>query len=143
LEGLFDTVKIELNSDDGPFYMQIVRQVTQMVHQGALLPGQEIPSIRDLAIKLRVNPTTVAKAYDELARAGIVDKRDRSGTNITQNVGSLLEERRRTAGNLLPSCEAEPVRALIEQIDKLRTVATRIKAPLSEVIRILGERWEK
>ena len=60
-------MNISINVTDGvPIYRQIVNQVKYLVASGALLPGEELPPIRTLALQLRVTPNTIVKAYDEL-----------------------------------------------------------------------------
>lgn len=55
-----------------PIYRQIVDQVQSRVATGDLEQGQKLPSVRDLAMELRINPNTVARAYRELESEGIV-----------------------------------------------------------------------
>lgn len=74
---------IHLDPGDGvPIYLQIVKQVKYLVAAGRLLPGEELPPIRALAERLVINPNTVARAYRELERAGVVTKRSTTGTFI-------------------------------------------------------------
>lgn len=65
-------IHIELRSDV-PIYEQIVRQVKALIVQGALRPGDPLPSIRKLAESTRTNPNTVARAYQELERLGLLE----------------------------------------------------------------------
>jgi DNA-binding transcriptional MocR family regulator len=65
-----------------PIYLQIVNQVKYLVASGRLAPGEELPPIRVLAEQLLVNPNTVARAYRELERAGVVLKRRTAGTYV-------------------------------------------------------------
>ena len=79
-------MQLHISTADGvPIYLQIVNQVKYLVASGRLAPGDEIPPIRVLAGQLVVNPNTVARAYLELERAGIVVKRHGSGTYISEN----------------------------------------------------------
>lgn len=55
-----------------PIYLQIVEGVRVAVASGALRPGEPLPSLRQLGIKLGVNPNTVQRAFDELELAGVV-----------------------------------------------------------------------
>lgn len=55
-----------------PIYEQIGRQVKYAVANGALLVGEHVPSVRELATQLAVNPNTVARAYRELQQAGVL-----------------------------------------------------------------------
>lgn len=76
---------ISINLADGlPIYRQIANQIRYMVASGILQPGDEIPSIRTTALKLRVTPNTVVKAYDELETAGVLEKRHGAGTFVTE-----------------------------------------------------------
>src|SRR6476620_4944350 len=77
-------MQIQISASDGvPIYQQIVNQVRYLIAAGRLEPGEELPPIRVLAEQLTVNPNTVARAYLELERAGIVIKRHGSGTYVS------------------------------------------------------------
>jgi GntR family transcriptional regulator len=58
-----------------PVYRQIMEQVRRMVVAGTLSAGEKLPSVRDLAVTLGINPLTVGKAYGELERLGVVEMR--------------------------------------------------------------------
>ena len=58
-------------SAQSPLYKQIVEQVRQLIATKGLHPGDHLPTVRQLAQDLRVNPGTVAKAYRELEREGV------------------------------------------------------------------------
>ncbi len=58
-----------------PIYLQIAEAIRGAVVAGTYRPGEALPSLRELAITLRVNPNTVQRAYDELSREGIVEPR--------------------------------------------------------------------
>ncbi|HEX4403915.1 MAG TPA: GntR family transcriptional regulator [Polyangia bacterium] len=58
-----------------PVYRQIMEQVRRMVVAGRLAAGEKLPSVRDLAVTLGINPLTVGKAYGELERLGVVEMR--------------------------------------------------------------------
>ena len=86
-------MQLHLSPRDGlPIYRQIVNQVKYLVAAGRLAPGEELPPIRALAEQLVINPNTVARAYLELERASIVNKRHGSGTYVLCeiNVSSVL-----------------------------------------------------
>src|SRR5580698_8612068 len=98
-------MQIHISSDDGvPIYIQIVNQVKHLVASGRLLPGDEIPPIRALAETLVVNPNTVARAYLELERAGVVTKRQGAGTYVAET--RLALSRREKLKVLLPRADA-------------------------------------
>jgi GntR family transcriptional regulator len=67
-------VSIATGSID-PIYRQIYDQVRRKVAAGELLPGQEIPSVRDLAGSLAVHPMTISKAYSALEKDGVLQRR--------------------------------------------------------------------
>jgi GntR family transcriptional regulator len=65
-------------------YQQIVEQVCAAVARGSLRKGDLLPSARSLAARLRVNPSTVARAWRELADAGVVEARPGDGMFVSQ-----------------------------------------------------------
>jgi GntR family transcriptional regulator len=66
-------MRLELNFKSGkPVYLQVADQVKAAVASGAARPGDVLPSIRPLAEELRVNRNTIAKAYTELERQGVI-----------------------------------------------------------------------
>ena len=67
-----------------PIYRQIVDQVRHGVAGGARRPGDALPSIRTLAEQLVINPNTVAKAYGELIRDGVIEARQGRGYFIAE-----------------------------------------------------------
>ncbi len=81
---------IQINYKSGkPVYLQIVEQIKYAAASGTLKAGNAIPSIRPLAEKLRVNRNTVAKAYLELEREGVVETRAGKGCYLTDNHSPL------------------------------------------------------
>jgi GntR family transcriptional regulator len=58
--------------------------VRHLVASGALRPGDPLPSVRDLAREQRINPNTVAKAYQRLAEAGVLESRRGEGTFVAE-----------------------------------------------------------
>jgi len=122
-------VQIHITSSDGvPIYLQIVNQVKYLVASGRLAPGEEIPPIRTLAERLLINPNTVARAYLELERAGIVTKRQGSGTYVTE-AGSTLSRR-------------EKLKVLARRADALLAEADHLEVSLDELVDLLRERHE-
>jgi len=74
-------INVSKNSS-APLFQQIVEQVKQLVTSDQLKPGEQIPSVRDLAGWLQVNPSTVARAYYDLKLEGLVATSRRRGTII-------------------------------------------------------------
>src|SRR3954468_2824104 len=120
-------MQIQISASDGvPIYQQIVSQVRYLVAAGRLQPGEELPPIRVLAEQLTVNPNTVARAYLELERAGIVTKRHGSGTYVSETRSSLPAK--------------EKTKILTRRADALLADARHLEVDLSEVIKLLRER---
>ena len=108
----------QVDSSSGvPAYRQIMDQVRYYVASGALGAGDKLPSIRNLAKRLRVNPTTITKAYSELQHAGIVE--------LVQGKGVFVAESQEAAGER-------------EAVEELRRYAT----PLAEAAREVGADFE-
>ena len=66
-----------------PLYLQIVQQISHSIAKGRLCPGDKLPPGRKLAAELVINPNTVARAYTELERLGLVSTKTGSGTFVT------------------------------------------------------------
>ena len=91
------TVRLLLDPKSGvPFYRQIIDQVKAAIATGALGPGDRLPTVRQLAVDLSVNPNTVSRAYTELELTGLVETQMGSGTFVGQKEveGDELERRR-------------------------------------------------
>jgi len=83
---------LHVNPSSGlPIYLQIQSQVKQAVAAGALRPGDSLPSVRNLATDLRINPNTVARAYQELERENVIRTVPGGGTFVADNVPGLLK----------------------------------------------------
>jgi GntR family transcriptional regulator len=75
---------IQIDLESGiPIYIQLVDRIEQMVVSGQLQPGQQLPTIRQLAADLRVNYNTVGRAYLILDQQGIISTQQGRGTYIT------------------------------------------------------------
>ena len=84
-------MNIKLNTESGvPIYLQIIDQIKNMVLCGAMKAGDQLPSVRDLAVELRINPNTVARAYRELQHEEVIDSRWGEGNFISSNVSERL-----------------------------------------------------
>ena len=71
-------------SDPRAIYIQIMDEVRRSLVLGKLVSGDALPSVRQLASELRVNPNTVSQAYRELERQGVVEARRGQGTYVVQ-----------------------------------------------------------
>jgi GntR family transcriptional regulator len=80
-----------------PLWSQIEEGVRRLVASDALSPGEPVPSVRDLARELRVNPATVSKAYQRLADAGVLEVRRGDGTYVSEAPPALPRAERSKA----------------------------------------------
>src|SRR4051794_41199874 len=78
-----------------PIYEQIAAQVVFGVAAGDPPPGDLVPSVRDLAQRLLVNPNTVARAYQDLERLGVLESKRGLGMEVTAGAPALCDARRR------------------------------------------------
>ena len=77
-------IRISLDAASGvPFYRQVIQQIEHAILARRLQPGDRLPTIRSLAIELKINPNTIAKAYNELEIRGLVITQVGSGTYIS------------------------------------------------------------
>ena len=74
-----------LDMNAGPIFEQIAKNVHQMLARGALKPGDKLPSARDLAARLSVNPNTIVHAYNQLEAHGVIEKRRGLGTFVRED----------------------------------------------------------
>ncbi|MBL8724589.1 MAG: GntR family transcriptional regulator [Planctomycetes bacterium] len=85
-----------------PIFEQIVFAVKAALARGTATPGDKLPSVRELARDLAINPNTVVRAYEQLERDGVVVRRQGSGCFLTDRGSELgLVQRRRQLQELL------------------------------------------
>ena len=110
-----------------PIWSQIEEGVRHLVASGALRPGDPLPSVRDLAREQRINPNTVAKAYQRLAEAGILESRRGEGTFVAEHPPAM------------PA--AENTRLLREGATRLAMLAVNLGATRAEAVSALQAAW--
>jgi GntR family transcriptional regulator len=108
-----------------PVYRQIMDQVRYYVASGVLEPGDQLPSIRELAQRLSVNPTTIVKAYNELAHAQAIEMRHGKGVFVAELAVRVSDREREKA-----------LRRIARQ---LAVEASQMKAPPNLVLGIVEE----
>ncbi len=122
-------IPIHITSGSGvPSYRQIVDQVKYLVASKGLKPGDSLPSIRELARQLSVNPSTIVKAYNDLAHEGIVERRPGKGVFINDEPPQLNNQ--------------QAQQTLVEQARKLAVEARQLGLEPEQVIEILKTELE-
>ena len=109
-----------------PVYRQIIDQVLGGISAGSLKPGDQLPTVRQLAVDLAINPNTVVRAYRELEIRDVLSTQQGTGTFITEKKPEKndVERQRRVAqlaGELLARAGAEGI-ALQELLDYFNEV---------------------
>lgn len=112
-----------------PIYAQLVAQVKHGIAAGILRAGDALPSLRETASSLRVNPLTVSKAYRELEAAGIVTTDHGRGTFVTAGSKDLGGEYRKES--------------LDRAVDRMLVEAYHLGASPDEVRSAVDERLRK
>lgn len=99
------TLDFSLDPKSGvPFYKQIILQIEMAIVDGRLVSGNQLPTVRGLAVELKINPNTVARAYNELEIRGVVTTQQGSGTFISDKKIEMNEvERERILSELTRS----------------------------------------
>lgn len=116
-----------------PLYEQIAARIRVAVAAGELGPGDSLPSVRNLARDLRVNPATVVQAYRDLALDGFVEMRHGQGTFI-QDVPTFVRDEERTAHaeKLVRKMLQDAARLGIGVEDLTRVFQTEVGAEINE-----------
>jgi len=125
-------LKLDLRSGV-PVYRQIIDQVLGGISAGSLKPGDQLPTVRQLAVDLAINPNTVVRAYRELEIRGVLATQQGTGTFITDKKPpekNELERRRRVAqlaGELLAKAGAEGItlQELLDYFNEFQTEQNR------------------
>jgi GntR family transcriptional regulator len=117
-------------TDPAPIWRQIEEGVRRLIALGALTPGASVPSVRDLAKDLRVNPNTVARAYQRLTEGGVLTVKRGEGTYVSdepaQRKKSEKSEMLRDAASRYASAAIAAGAELNEAEDALRQAFERV-----------------
>jgi GntR family transcriptional regulator len=119
--------RIVLDDRSGvPVYRQIMDRITAGIARGAVRGGDQLPTVRQLAVDLSINPNTVIRAYRELEIRGVIDTQQGTGTFISEeSPSSDKTERHRQLAHLAGECAARAGGAgftlteLIQQLESL------------------------
>ena len=120
-------MQYEINSASRlPIYQQLVQQVREAIARGDLKPDEQLPSVRQLSRDLVINPNTVARAYTELEREGLLNNRPGRGVFVAEPKDELTKDARR--------------RRLLESLDRFLTEAVHLGFSEEEVLRLVTTR---
>jgi GntR family transcriptional regulator len=115
-----------------PVYRQIIDQVRGGIASGNLAAGDQLPTVRQLAVDLAINPNTVVRAYRELELGGLIETHQGTGTFIgTQKMKKADAERERQLTQIVADCVSRAGAAgftigdLIEELSELAQEPTR------------------
>lgn len=124
-------MKLTIDPDSSvPIYVQIEDTIHSLIAAGQLRPGEQLPTIRELAADIRVNLNTVARAYLELDREGVISTQRGKGTFVTGVPDKEQIERKRQ--RLLHSI----IETALEEARKLGYSPAEIKKTFQEELKI-------
>lgn len=109
-----------------PIYLQVIRYFKQEIAVAHLKPGQEIPSRRELANQLSINPNTAQKAYKEMETIGLIYTEGNMPSKITENTALLKNIR---------------TELIDEATSNFITAITPIKVPLEEIVDLVKKKY--
>jgi GntR family transcriptional regulator len=118
------TIKLQYGS---PIYEQIVYAVKKALVSQQLKPGDQFPSVREIAKELRINPNTAQKVIAHLVREGLLE--------IKPGVGSVVS-------SLAIATNAQKEKLLNEEIEKLVVECKRLSISKKEVIDAVNRNWK-
>ena len=119
---------IQTNSDV-PIYRQLVEQVRRLAASGRLKAGEQLPSVRQLAEELAVNPMTISKAYSFLEQEGLLERR--------RGIGMVLREDNNTSDELIRPAVVE----VVNQAAQLGITKTELMDKVAETwVHAFGEK---
>ncbi|QDU60947.1 HTH-type transcriptional repressor YtrA [Planctomycetes bacterium Pan216] len=120
---------MQLSIDTGvrtPIYRQLVQQVREAIARGELRPEEKLPSVRQLARDLVINPNTIARAFTELEREGLIVSRAGVGIFVARREQQLTKKARKSR--------------LLEMLDLWLTEAVNLGFSADEVLEIVTAR---
>src|SRR5699024_3746313 len=119
-------MKVNFNTRD-PVYIQVMHYFKERIATGMLEPGQEIPSRRELASQLKINPNTVQRAYKEMEEEGLIYTERNLPSKITRDSSVI---------------EAVREELLLSAVDSFIEAVRSIDVPLEELISLIKEKYE-
>lgn len=118
-------MNVNFNNRD-PVYLQIVRYFKEKIAIGELMPGEEIPSRRELANRMKVNPNTAQRAYKEMEEQGLIYTEKNHPSKITTDKKILGKVRNEL---------------LVEAVDMFVTSVRSINVPVEELLDLVRVKY--
>ena len=120
-------VEMKFNNRD-PVYIQVIQHFKRQIAKGVFVAGQEIPSRRELANQLKINPNTVQRAYKEMEEQQLI--------HTDGNLPSCITKDEQVLQNVRHELIQEAVQTFIESVKS-------INAPLPEVVALIEKHYEE
>jgi len=117
---------VNFNNRD-PVYVQVIRHFKEQIAKGNLEPGQEIPSRRELAHQLKINPNTAQRAYKEMEEQGLIYTEGNLPSRITKDEQVLKKVREEL---------------ILEAVDNFVCSLRSINVPLSDALNLVKKKYE-
>ena len=130
---MFPSFEIQRDSDV-PAYRQIIERIATLVRAGDLKPGDRVPPERELSAQLGIARGTITKAYEELARSGILE--------VTRGRGSFISARQDVIPAGRRERAVELIRGLVRELSDLRFTFQEIRTMVDLIILDVEERFE-
>lgn len=108
-----------------PIYEQIIERIKENIIKGILKPGDKLPSVRELASVITINPNTISKAYNELERMKVIEVVRGKGTFVTEDFKPIMDK--------------EKMREIEEHMKKIIIEAHYIGLSKIKLIELLNE----
>lgn len=118
-------MNVKFNNRD-PVYLQVIRHFKEKIANGELVPGDEIPSRRELANMLKINPNTAQRAYKEMEEQGLIHTEKNHPSKITTDMkvlGMVREE------------------LLVEAVDTFVASVRSINVPVDELLNLVKTKY--
>ena len=116
------------NSSNDPIYLQIVKQIKGMIMSGELKAGDPLPSMRNMALQMRISLITTKRAYEELERDGFIESYTGKGSFVkAQNQEMMREENLKQIEELLH-----------EALDKARVAGVSVEE-MTDILKAIAE----
>ncbi|MCA9179154.1 MAG: GntR family transcriptional regulator [Planctomycetales bacterium] len=124
------SLPLQIQKDSGlPVYVQVEQQLRLLMHQGELLPGDLLPTVRELAVELGVNSNTISRVYRDLQAAGLLVLRRGVGTFVAESAG-------------VRPIRPKDLKGLVKKVDGLVELAQSLGMTSPELSQLIETRWK-